>query len=74
MHLKSSSMLAIIPLQDWLSNDSSVRNKDCPAERLNIPANPHHYWRYRMHIYIEDLLENKLLTDRIKELIDLSGR
>ena len=74
MHLKSSSMLAIIPLQDWLSIDSSVRNKDCRAERINIPANPQHYWRYRMHIYIEDLLENKLLTDRIKELIDLSGR
>jgi len=19
-------------------------------ERINVPANPHHYWRYRMHL------------------------
>ena len=67
-------MLAIIPLQDWLSMDSSIRKEDFQSERINIPANPKHYWKYRMHIYIEDLLENKLFNKRIKEMINVSGR
>ena len=74
LHLQSPSMLAIIPLQDWLSMDSSIRKEDFQSERINIPANPKHYWKYRMHIYIEDLLENKLFNKRIKEMINVSGR
>ena len=73
-HLQSPSILAIIPLQDWLMIDSSVRKEDFKSERINIPSNPRHYWRYRMHIYIEDLLNNKLLSERIKQMITYSGR
>jgi 4-alpha-glucanotransferase len=55
-HIHSSSMLVILPLQDWLSTDGSIRNQDTNGERINNPANPKHYWRYRMHLNIEELL------------------
>jgi 4-alpha-glucanotransferase len=39
-----------------------------------VPANPKHYWRYRMHIHLEDLLgENEFNAD-LKNLIASSGR
>ena len=55
-HLRSSAMWVILPLQDWLSIDEKNRNPNVAAERINVPANPEHYWRYRMHISLDDLL------------------
>ena len=73
-HLWAPSMLVIIPLQDWLSMDETVRNPDVDAERINIPANPRHYWRYRMHLCIEDLIANEDLNHKLKSLIESTGR
>lgn len=73
-HLTSPSMLCILSLQDWLAIDESLRLEDANAERINIPANPRHYWRYRMHLNIEDMMENKELVSTIKELVYESGR
>ncbi len=73
-HLHAPSMLTIIPLQDWLSIDEKLRRKDVDAERINIPANPRHYWRYRMHLNIEDLVKATGLNQRIQSLIRQSGR
>jgi 4-alpha-glucanotransferase len=47
---------------------------DADAERINIPANPKHYWRYRMHVNIEDLQSNVDITENIHELITQAGR
>ena len=47
-HLFSPSALVLLSLQDWLSMDENLRHPDPTAERINIPANPRHYWRYRM--------------------------
>ena len=49
-HLHSSGMWVILPWQDWMSIDEDLRNDDISAERINVPANPENYWRYRMHI------------------------
>ncbi|MDE7096030.1 MAG: 4-alpha-glucanotransferase, partial [Muribaculaceae bacterium] len=57
LHLKSPSMLCILPLQDWLSTDATLRRDNPHDELINIPANSQHYWRYRMHIPMETLLE-----------------
>lgn len=57
LHLKSPSMLCILPLQDWLSTDGTLRRENPHDELINIPANSHHYWRYRMHLPIQTLLE-----------------
>lgn len=72
--LTSPSMLCILSLQDWLAIDESIRQKDANAERINIPANPKHYWRYRMHLTIETLLAERDFNDQIKELVDEAGR
>ena len=72
--LTSPSMLCLLSLQDWLSIDEKLRLPDANAERINIPANPRHYWRYRMHLTIEQLLECNDFNDEIKTLITQSGR
>ena len=73
-HLTSPSMLCLLSLQDWLSIDEKLRLPDQNAERINIPANPRHYWRYRMHLTIEDLMQADSLNEEIKTLIKQSGR
>ena len=65
----SGSMFAILPLQDWLSIDERLRLKDHDAERINIPANPNHYWRYRMHITLEKLLSEDEFNARVRSLV-----
>ena len=72
--LTSPSMLCILSIQDWLAMDERLRLPDADAERINIPANPHHYWRYRMHLNIEDLMTDKEYVENVKELIKQSGR
>ena len=73
-HLTSPSMLCLISFQDWMSIDEKLRLPDENAERINIPANPRHYWRYRMHLTIEQLLKADELNKEISTLIIQSGR
>lgn len=73
-HLTSPSMLCILSIQDWLATDEALRLPDADAERINIPANPKHYWRYRMHLNIEDLAADKRFVQNITEMISQSGR
>ena len=72
--LTSPSMLCLLSLQDWLSIDEHLRLPDANAERINIPANPRHYWRYRMHLTIEQLMQADDFNDTVKTLITQSGR
>ena len=73
-HLTSPSMLCILSIQDWLATDEALRLPDADAERINIPANPKHYWRYRMHLNIENLVADKRFVQSITEMISQSGR
>lgn len=72
--LASPSMLCVLSIQDWLAMDERIRLNDADAERINIPANPQHYWRYRMHINIENLMADKSFTENIRNLIVQNGR
>ena len=68
-------MLCILPLQDWLACDGDLRYQGNPAdERINVPAIPRFYWRYRMHLSIEQLIEAKDFNAHIKQMIENSGR
>ena len=67
-------MLCILGIQDWMSIDEHLRLANADAERINIPANPKHYWRYRMHVSIEQLMKNEDFNNTITELILRSGR
>lgn len=73
-HLYSNSILCILSLQDWLSIDGELRNPNAQAERINVPANPRHYWRWRMHLTLEDLLKADRLNEKIKSLISNTAR
>jgi 4-alpha-glucanotransferase len=72
--LTSPSMLCLLSLQDWLAIDEKLRFPDQNGERINIPANPRHYWRYRMHMNIEDLMKADEFNATVKELVASSGR
>ena len=67
-------MLTILPLQDWFSLEPSLRVPDTASERINIPANPKHYWRWRMQLTLEDMLENKAFNNKVAAMIAQSGR
>ena len=69
-HLACPSMLCILTLQDWLATDATLRLADANAERINIPANPRHYWRYRMHLTIEQLMQATEFNEKIKNLVN----
>ena len=73
-HLASPSMLAIFPLQDWLSMSNLLRAKDPAAERINVPADPNNYWRYRMHLTLEKLCSARKFNEEIRQMLYLSGR
>ena len=67
-------MWSIFQLQDILGINENTRRENPDDERINIPANPKHYWQYRMHISLEDLLKQKMFTTEIKDLVSASGR
>ena len=73
-HLTSPSMLCLLSLQDWLSIDEKLRLPDVNGERINIPANPRHYWRWRMHLTIEQLLQADDFNADVQTLVVQSGR
>ncbi|MBQ9184514.1 MAG: 4-alpha-glucanotransferase [Bacteroidales bacterium] len=74
-HLDSPAMLCILPLQDYLATDEDLRYPGDPAdERINVPAIPRFYWRYRMHITLEDLIANRSFTQKLSGMISASGR
>lgn len=73
-HLESPSMLCLLSLQDWLATDERLRLANQNAERINIPANPRHYWRYRMHLTIEQLMRADEFNAAVAAMIHRSGR
>lgn len=73
-HLYSPSMLCLISLQDWLSMDESLRYPNPDEERINIPSIPNHYWRYRMHLTIENLMQQTNFNNQIKIMVQRGGR
>lgn len=73
-HLDASSILTIIPLQDWLAMSDMLRHPHAEDERINIPSHPNHYWRYRMHITLEKLLGNDDLNQEIRTMLADCGR
>lgn len=73
-NLAAPSMLCILPLQDWLATDGILRRDDPYAEQINDPSNPRHYWRYRMHLTLEQLNAATEFNDSVREMIRLSGR
>ena len=68
-HMDSSSLLALFAWQDLMAMDERLRRADYGAERINEPANRNHVWCYRMHITIEQLLDERGFNDFLRSMI-----
>lgn len=73
-HLASPAMWSIFQLQDLLGMDAQLRRADADAERINVPAIPNFYWRYRMHLTLEQLRQAENFNAALCALIRQSGR
>ena len=73
-HLKSSSMWVIIPIQDYIAMDGDFRWDQTQKEQINVPANSHHHWCYKMHQSLEKLNERQSLNETLHSMIKDSGR
>ncbi len=73
-HLYSPAMLVILPLQDWLSINGEHRRANEYEERINIPSDPHHFWCYRIHKNLEELISLNELNGKILEIVNNCGR
>jgi 4-alpha-glucanotransferase len=73
-HLASPAMWSIFQLQDLMGIDGNQRRQDVEAERINVPAIPNFYWRYRMHLSLEHLLSAENFNTRLSILLRESGR
>ena len=67
-------MWSIFQLQDLLGMSETIRRENPHDERINVPANPKNYWKYRMHILLEDLLKEKTFNEEFKGYVQTSGR
>jgi 4-alpha-glucanotransferase len=73
-HLYAPAMWATFQLQDLLGIDANLRRQNPHDERINVPANPTHYWQYRMHMTLENLLEQDGFNSELQTCIASSGR
>lgn len=73
-HLYSPAMWSIFQLQDILGMSETLRRENALEERINNPANPKHYWQYRMHITLEELIKQKEFNEELKGYVVHSGR
>ncbi len=73
-HLASPAMLAVFPIQDILAMSDDLKRGNAMEERINVPAIVPHYWRYRLHINIEELLEADKFNGNLSGLVESNGR
>ena len=73
-HLASPAMWSVFQLQDLMGTDGKLCCADVDAERINIPADPKHYWCYRMHLTLEQLRKTERFNAELRGLIKQSRR
>lgn len=73
-HLHSPAQWSIFQLQDILGMSDQFRRENPHDERINVPANPRHYWRYRVHLTMEELIKEKEFNEEMKEYVAHAGR
>ena len=73
-HLHSPAMWAIFPLQDLLAIDNHLRRANPHEEQINVPGNPTHFWKYRLHVPLEELVDAVGFNEPLRELVAASGR
>jgi 4-alpha-glucanotransferase len=67
-------MWAIFQMQDLLGISPKLRRENPHEERINIPSNSMSSWRYRLHLNMEDLLQEDEFNNELRNFIVQSGR
>lgn len=73
-HFHSPAMWSIFQLQDLMGMDGALRRENPNDERINVPANPKHYWRYRMHLSLEQLSAAAEFNGALRRMLEESRR
>jgi 4-alpha-glucanotransferase len=73
-HLASPAMWSIFQLQDLFGINAKLRRADVASERINVPAIPNFYWRYRMHLTLEKLSAASAFNTQLSALLGESAR
>jgi 4-alpha-glucanotransferase len=73
-HLASPAMWSVFQLQDLLGINGTLRRADVAAERINLPAIPNYYWRFRLHLTLEQLMAAEEFNGQLSKLVQESGR
>jgi 4-alpha-glucanotransferase len=73
-HLSSPSAFALFAWQDWMAMDERLRRENPDDERINIPSNRDHCWNYRMHISLEQLMQERVFNETVRNMIAGAGR
>lgn len=73
-HLQSPALWSVFLIQDILAMDNATANPNLVEDIINRPEIAHFYWRYRMHLSVENLLNQEVLNGKIKNFLQLSNR
>lgn len=73
-HLQSPAAFTLIAWQDWMAMDERLRRASHEEERINIPSDRDHQWCYRMHIPLEQMMQERAFNDALRTMIADSGR
>jgi 4-alpha-glucanotransferase len=73
-HLHSPAQWSIFQLQDIMGMSEQFRRENPHDERINVPADPKHYWRYRVHITLEELIKEREFNEEFSAYVEQAGR
>jgi 4-alpha-glucanotransferase len=73
-HLGWPGMWTVFPIQDLLALSETLRRENPAEERINVPANPQHYWQYRLHLTLEQLVSEEAFNGHLQKLVKITGR
>eukprot|EP00850_Spirogloea_muscicola_P013966 SM000097S24819 [mRNA] locus=s97:544160:552835:+ [translate_table: standard] len=73
-HCDSPSVFAIFPIQDLMALKDKYSERPAAEETINDPTNPRHYWRFRLHVTLEEFLRDEDWLATIQDLLLTSGR
>lgn len=69
MHRRSRVLRSPCFTQDLLALSPAFCRRPADEETINDPTNPRHYWRYRLHVGLEDLLDDSSYLEKLQALL-----
>jgi 4-alpha-glucanotransferase len=69
--LDARSLLCMFQIQDLLDLDETLQAPDPKTDRINVPGTVSDFnWTWRMPLRIEELMERRSLTQRLRRMIE----